>query len=95
MARTRFSPEQVVTKLRQMEVLMGDGKSLQQAVREAGITDATYYRWPLNSVDKCQIWVGLRPLVHGRFPANSGRSPETGSHGRNDTLVCRPWRKRA
>jgi len=45
MARKRFGPEQVVTKLRQIEVLMGEGRSLQQAIREAGITDATYYRW--------------------------------------------------
>ena len=45
MARKRFGPEQVVTELRQVEVLMSDGKSLQQAVREAGITDATDYRW--------------------------------------------------
>jgi transposase-like protein len=45
MARKRLGPEQVVTKLRQIEVLIAEGKSLQQAVREAGITDATYYRW--------------------------------------------------
>jgi putative transposase len=45
MARKRFGPEQVVTKLRQVDVLMGEGKNLQQAVREAGITDATYDRW--------------------------------------------------
>lgn len=45
MARKRFGPEQAVTKLRQIEVLMGKGRSLQQAVREAGITDPTYYRW--------------------------------------------------
>ena len=45
MAKKRFGPEQVVTKLRQIEVLMGEGRSLQQALREGGITDATYYRW--------------------------------------------------
>ena len=45
MAKKRFGSEQVVTKLRQIEVLMGEGRSLQQAIREAGITDATYYRW--------------------------------------------------
>lgn len=45
MAKKRFGPEQVVTKLRQIEVLMGEGRSLQQALREAAITDATYYRW--------------------------------------------------
>jgi len=42
MARKRFGPEQVVAKLRQIEVLIGEGRSLQQVVREAGITDATY-----------------------------------------------------
>ena len=45
MAKERFGSEQVVTKLRQIEVLMGEGQSLQQALREVGITDATYYRW--------------------------------------------------
>jgi len=42
MAKKRFGPEQVVAKLRQIEVLMGEGRSLQQALREGGITDATY-----------------------------------------------------
>ena len=45
MARKRFGPEQVVAKLRQIDVLMGEGKNLQQAVWEAGMTDPTYYRW--------------------------------------------------
>jgi len=41
MARTRFGPQQVVSKLRQPDALMGAGNSLQQALREASITDAT------------------------------------------------------
>ena len=45
MAKKRFGPEQVLAKRRQIEVLMGEGRSLQQALREAGLTDATYYRW--------------------------------------------------
>jgi len=45
MAKKRFGREQVVTKRRQIELLMGEGRSLQQTLREAGITDATYYRW--------------------------------------------------
>ena len=45
MAKKRFSPEQVVAKLRQIELLTAGGKSLPQACEEAGITDATYYRW--------------------------------------------------
>jgi putative transposase len=45
MAKKQFSPEQAVTKLRQIEVLVGGGKSICKACKEAGITDVTYYRW--------------------------------------------------
>ena len=45
MAKKRFSAEQIVAKLREIEVLLGQGKALAQACREAGITDVTYYRW--------------------------------------------------
>lgn len=45
MAKKKFNPEQIVVKLRQIEVLQGQGKALAQACREAGITDVTYYRW--------------------------------------------------
>ena len=45
MAKKRFSPEQVVAKLRQIEVLTAAGKALALACKEAGITDVTYYRW--------------------------------------------------
>ena len=45
MARRRFGAEQVVTKLRHIEVLMDEGKSLHQVVREAGITDTILDRW--------------------------------------------------
>ena len=39
------SPEQVLNKLRQVEVAVTGGKSVGQAVREIGVTDHTYYRW--------------------------------------------------
>jgi len=45
MAKKRFGPEQVVAKLRQIEVLQAGGKSIPQACKEAGVTDVTYYRW--------------------------------------------------
>ena len=45
MAKKRFSPEQVVAKPRQIELLTVGGKSLPQACKEAGITDVTYCRW--------------------------------------------------
>jgi len=45
MANKKFSPEQVVAKLRQIDVLQAGGRSIPQACKEAGITDVTYYRW--------------------------------------------------
>ena len=53
MAKKRFGPEQVVTMLWQIDVLVGEGQNLQQALREAGVTDATYYRW-------CKEYGGLK-----------------------------------
>jgi transposase len=38
-------PEDIVLKLRQVEVLQGQGKPLADAVRQIGVTVQTYYRW--------------------------------------------------
>ena len=45
MPRKGHSPEQVLNKLRQVEVAVAGGKSVGEAVREIGVTDHTYYRW--------------------------------------------------
>ena len=45
MPRKGHSPEQVLNKLRQVEVAVAGGKSVGQAVRGIGVTDHTYYRW--------------------------------------------------
>jgi len=45
MAGKRDKPEEIVTKLRQVEVLHGQGVSVAQAVRQIGVTQNTYYRW--------------------------------------------------
>jgi putative transposase len=39
------APEEVVAKLRQAEVLIGQGKTVADAVRSMGVTEPTYYRW--------------------------------------------------
>ena len=41
----RHKPEEIVTKLRQVEVFVGQGKSRIDAIREIQITEQTYYRW--------------------------------------------------
>ena len=45
MPKKRFSSEQIVTLLRQIEVVMGQGKSIQIACRDAGISEQSFYRW--------------------------------------------------
>jgi transposase-like protein len=45
MPKKRFNAEQVVTKLRQIEVLMAQGRTAGQACREAEISEQSFYRW--------------------------------------------------
>ncbi|WP_426958907.1 IS3 family transposase [Muricoccus radiodurans] len=46
MGRKRtHTPEEMVAKLRQVEVLTAQGKTVSEAVRTIGVTDQTYYRW--------------------------------------------------
>ena len=45
MARKNYTTEQIIGKLRQAEVLLGQGRSTDEAVREIGVTKNTYYRW--------------------------------------------------
>jgi putative transposase len=45
MAGKRSTPEQVVAKLRQVEVLTAQGKLITEAIRAVGVTEPTYYRW--------------------------------------------------
>ena len=45
MSRKRHSPEQIISKLREAEVLIAKGQSVSQAAKALGIADQTYYRW--------------------------------------------------
>jgi transposase-like protein len=45
MARKRFKPEEIVAKLRQVEVLQSQGMAVADAIRQIGVTEVTYYRW--------------------------------------------------
>ena len=45
MSRKRATPEEIVTKLRQVEVLTAQGRSVAEAIRSIGVTEVTYYRW--------------------------------------------------
>jgi putative transposase len=45
MAKRHYTTEQIIGKLRQAEVILGQGRSTDEAVREIGVTKNTYYRW--------------------------------------------------
>ena len=45
MAGKRSTPEQIVAKLRQVEVLTAQGKPVAEVVRAIGISEPSYYRW--------------------------------------------------
>ena len=45
MARKRHKPEEIVAKLRQVDVLVSQGQNVADAIRQIGVTEVTYYRW--------------------------------------------------
>jgi transposase-like protein len=45
MGRKRHKPEEIVAKLRQVDVLASQGRSVAEAIRSIGVTEVTYYRW--------------------------------------------------
>jgi putative transposase len=45
MAGKRHKPEEIVAKLRQVDVRTSQGRSVAEAVRSIGVTEVTYYRW--------------------------------------------------
>ncbi|SFF25418.1 hypothetical protein SAMN04487844_112172, partial [Methylobacterium sp. yr596] len=45
MGTKKHKPEEVVAKLRQVDVLVSQGQSVADAIRGIGVTEVTYYRW--------------------------------------------------
>ena len=45
MAGKRDKPEEIVAKLRQVDVLQSQGMSVADAIRQIGVSQVTYYRW--------------------------------------------------
>ena len=45
MARRKFTPEQIISKLREVEVALAQGATVSVAARGIGVTDQAYYRW--------------------------------------------------
>ena len=45
MAKKGYTPEQIINKLREAEILLSQGNNIGEASRKIGVTEQTYYRW--------------------------------------------------
>ena len=45
MAKKRYTPEAIIHKLREVEILQGQGKTVAQAVKQISVSEQTFYRW--------------------------------------------------
>ena len=45
MPKKRYKPEEIVAKLRQVDVHLSQGSSVADAIRKIGVSEVTYYRW--------------------------------------------------
>ena len=45
MPRKTYSPEQIINKLREAEILLSQGNTINTVCKKVGVSDYTYYRW--------------------------------------------------
>ncbi len=45
MPKKRYNAEEIIHKLREADVLLGQGRTISEACKQIGVTDQTYYRW--------------------------------------------------
>ena len=45
MAKKRHTPEQIILKLREAEIALGQGRDVKDVVKQLEVTEQTYYRW--------------------------------------------------
>ena len=43
--KKHYTPEEIVAKLRQVDVLISQGQNMVDAIRQIGVSEVTYYRW--------------------------------------------------
>ncbi|MBA8843511.1 transposase [Mesorhizobium sp. J18] len=82
MATKRHKPDEIVTKLRQVEVLRGQGMAMADAVRQIGVSELTYYRWRKQYGGMSRDQLGRRRLQ----PIDS----RAGESRRHDQIESRP-----
>jgi putative transposase len=86
MPKKRFSSEQIIAKLRQIEVQLAHGKSIALACKEAGISKQSYYRWrkeygglQIEQARRLKIWSARTPVCAASWRTSPWRSRSSGT----------------
>ena len=76
MPKKRYTPEEIVAKLRQVDVLVSQGQNIADAIRQIGVSEVTYYRWrqEYGGLKADQV-KRLKELEQGNSCVCAGRSP--------------------
>lgn len=45
MPKKRYRPEDIIAKLREADILISQGKTVAETIKQLGVSDVTYYRW--------------------------------------------------
>jgi len=79
----KHTPEQIVNVLRQIEVAIANGKTIQAACKEAGFAEQTYYRWRKEygglKVDQAKRLSVMRATWSTSHVARNATSPHSGT----------------
>ena len=87
MAIKRPKPEEIVVKLRQVEVLMGQGMPRIDAIRQISVTEQTYYR-PLSAAWLCHAPAGQREEEVWRNGHGTTQGTEAASKRERSPTAC-------
>ena len=69
MARKRYRPEEIVAKLRQVDVLVSEGQNMVDAIRQIGVSEVTYYREGPTEAAQARQAVAGRRILHSAAAA--------------------------
>src|SRR5215472_8301295 len=96
MARKRYKPEEIVAKLRQVDVLLSQGQNIVDAIRQIGVSEVTYsgVRRAENRAGEAPEgpWAREQPAAQGGFRSDAGQAHSAG--GCSGKLLS-PARRRA
>ena len=90
MGKKRHTAEEIVAKLRQVEVLTAQGRTVAEAIRQIGVTEVTDYRWrnEYGGLKSDQV-KRLKEPLHTRLPRSGSKVPSS-SANETTAIPCKP-----